>query len=242
MRRLSVCRCRRVCARRGAPERRAAARRSWRRLETHGGIGLPTATPWRHVGLEDGVATVLAKSPQLPVQNHAVSQTIIEATINIFGVGVLLSLSKDWTPAAAGTSTSWTPAISSTVEPCSGRRPDPRRSPGWNGPLLSFRIFLSLVPPLAKSVGHLHESFVNNAPVLRWVNSTPAFSLIFSSAITGLLATARKATQPRCARWWWRGTAGPEETPKAPSATASASSRKGLYGPSWSDRKPSPEG
>ena len=43
---------------------------------------------------------------------------------------------------------------------------------------------LSLVPPSTKSVEHLQEDFVNDAPAIGWVNSTPAISLIFSSAIT----------------------------------------------------------
>ena len=64
------------------------------------------------------------------------------------------------------------------------RCPVPRRSPVWNGPLPSSRRSLSLVPPSTKSVEHLHEDFVNDAPAIGWVNSTPAISLIFSSAIT----------------------------------------------------------
>ena len=49
---------------------------------------------------------------------------------------------------------------------------------------LLFSGSLSLVPPSAKSVEHLHEDFVNDAPAIGWVNSTPAISLIFSSATT----------------------------------------------------------
>ena len=75
-------------------------------------------------------------------------------------------------------------ASSSTGEPYSGRCPSPRRYPGWNGLHLSSRRSLSLVPPSAKSRRHLHEIFVNDACTVRWVNSTPAFSLIFSSAVT----------------------------------------------------------
>ena len=49
---------------------------------------------------------------------------------------------------------------------------------------LSSRRSLSLVPPSAKCVEHLHEVFVNDALVPRWVNSIAAISLIFTSALT----------------------------------------------------------
>ena len=88
-------------------------------------------------------------------------------------------------PAAAEAWASWHRVISDTGEACSLQCAVPRRYPVWCDPPLPFRRSLSLLPPSAKSVGHLHEDFVNDASTVRCANSTPAISLIFSSAITG---------------------------------------------------------
>ena len=58
-----------------------------------------------------------------------------------------------------------------------------RHGPGWNGPPLSSRRSLSLVPPSAKCE-HLHEDFVNDAPDIGCVNTISAVPLSFSSAVT----------------------------------------------------------
>ena len=99
-------------------------------------------------------------------------------------------------PSVAGASAEWPPASSGNVEPYSVQCPVLPRSHGWTALRLSFRRSLSRLPPSAISVGHLHENFVNNAPALRWVNSTPAFSLIFSSAITPGQKTEEAAGTP----------------------------------------------
>ena len=119
------------------------------------------------------------------MQHHAVFQSLGHPPVDAPGVGILLSLSKGWMPAAAETWASWHRVIPDTGEPCPLRCAVPRRYPVWCDPPLSFRRSLSLVPPSARSVGHLHEDFVNDASAIRWANSTPAISLIFSSAITG---------------------------------------------------------
>ena len=152
-----------------------------RSLETHWGIRLPAR---RHVGLQDGMATVIAQGLELAVQHHAVFQSLGHPPVNVFRVSVLLSLSKGSIPWRAGPWAAWPPATSGISAPYCERCPVPRRYPVWNGPLPSSRRSLSLVPPSAESVEHLHEDFVNDAPAIGWVNSTPAISLIFSSAIT----------------------------------------------------------
>ena len=88
-----------------------------------------------------------------------------------------------WTCAVASASASWLPESSGTGAPCCGRCSGPRRSPGWNGPPPSSRRSLSLVPPSAMCVEHLHEVFVNDALAVRWVNTMPAISLIFTLAL-----------------------------------------------------------
>ena len=60
----------------------------------------------------------------------------------------------------------------------------PRRYPAWNGPPISSRRSLSLVPPSAKPVWFLHEDFGNDAIAFRWVYTISAFSLISSWAVT----------------------------------------------------------
>ena len=111
-------------------------------LEAHCGAGLPTAAARRHVALQGGVPAVIAHCLELPVQYHAVFQPLGQALPDIVAILVLLSLSKGSIPAAAGAWASWTPGISSTGEPCCGRCPGPRQSPGWNGPPLSSHISL----------------------------------------------------------------------------------------------------
>ena len=150
-------------------------------LETHRGIRLPAR---RHVGLQDGIATVIAQGLELAVQDHAVFQPLGHPPVNVIGVSVLLSLSKGSILWKAGASAAWPPVTSGISAPYFERCPVPRRSPVWNGPLPSSRRSLSLVPPSAKSVEHLREDFVNDARAIGWVNSTPAISLILSSAIT----------------------------------------------------------
>ena len=71
-----------------------------------------------------------------------------------------------------------------TRAPCSGRCPVPRRSPGRNGPPLSSRRSLSLIPPSAICLKHLRTVSADDATILRWVNSTSAVLLIFTSAVT----------------------------------------------------------
>ncbi len=88
-----------------------------------------------------------------------------------------------------------------TVEPCSGQCPSPPRSPGWNGPRLSFRRSLSFVPPSAMCCRHLHESSVNNVLSFRWVKSTPAIWLICIGGNSGsccALRPWRPRSRPRC--------------------------------------------
>ena len=58
--------------------------------------------------------------------------------------------------------------------------------PGSRGPFLSSRGPLSLVPTSTKFRRLLHEILVNNAFDARWVNSTSAISLTFTSAVTGI--------------------------------------------------------
>ena len=155
-----------------------------RSLETHRGIRLPASAARRHVGLQDGIAAVIAQGLELPVQHHAVSQPLGHPPVNVFRVSVLLSLSKGSIPWKASAWAAWPPATSGISAPYFERCPVPRRYPVLSGPLPSSRRSLSLVPPSANSVEHLHEDFVNDAPAIGWVNSTPAISLIFSSAIT----------------------------------------------------------
>ena len=57
-------------------------------------------------------------------------------------------------------------------------------TPGWNDPLLSSRIFLSLLPPSAICLKHLRTVSADDATILWWVNSTSAISLIFTSVVT----------------------------------------------------------
>ena len=71
-----------------------------------------------------------------------------------------------------------------TRAPCSGRCPVPRRSAGRNGPPLSSRRSLSLLPPSAICLKHLRTVSADDAIILWWVNSTSAISLIFTSAVT----------------------------------------------------------
>ena len=60
------------------------------RLESHGGLRLPASPARRHVGLQNRVAAVIAQGFQLPVQHHTVFQPIIEATVDVFSVGIQL--------------------------------------------------------------------------------------------------------------------------------------------------------
>ena len=65
----------------------------WRCLEAHRGIRLPASPPGRHVALQDRVAALIAQGRQLPVQHHAVLQPLVEATVDVPGVGVQLGCS-----------------------------------------------------------------------------------------------------------------------------------------------------
>ena len=153
------------------------------RLETHGGIRLPASTPRRHVGLQDGVAAVIAKSPQFPVQHNAVFQSFRHPPVDVPGVLVQLRPSQ-WPR--------FGPHRIRSLQVPEHRVPSqaqlPGNRPGGMASPLSFRRSLSLVPPLARCVQHLHEIFVNDACAIRWVNSFPAFSLIFASAVADLAA------------------------------------------------------
>ena len=94
-------------------------------------------------------------------------------------------------PQRAGASAIWPPATkesphrgSTDALPAIPRGDTPRRYPAWNGPPISSRRSLSLVPPSAKPVGFLHEDFGNDAIAFRWVYTISAFSLISSWAVT----------------------------------------------------------
>ena len=123
------------------------------RLEAHDCVRLPTAAARRHVALQGGVCAAIAHCLELTVQYHAVFQPLGQALLDIAAILVLLSLSKGSTPAALGAWDSWTQGISCTGEPCCGRRPGLRQSPGSSGPPLSSRRSLSLLAPSAKSSG-----------------------------------------------------------------------------------------
>ena len=160
------------------------------RLETHRGIRLPATPARRHVGLQDGIATVIAQGLELAVQDHAVFQSLGHPPVNVLGVSVHLSLSKGSIPWRAGPWAAWPSGDFRYLRTVFRAMPSSPAIPVWNGPPLSSRRSLSLVPPSTKSVEHLHEDFVNDAPAIGWVNSTPAISLIFSSAITGANSAA----------------------------------------------------
>ena len=59
-------------------------------LETHRGIRLPPSPARRHVGLQNGVAAVIASGPQLPVHHNAVLQSFRHPPAHVFRVGVKL--------------------------------------------------------------------------------------------------------------------------------------------------------
>ena len=73
-----------------------------------------------------------------------------------------------------------------TCVPCCGTPPTPGQSPGSNGPLLSSRRSLSLVPPLAMCLTHLRRVSADNAATFRWVNSVLLLSPIFNLLPTGV--------------------------------------------------------
>ena len=89
-----------------------------------------------------------------------------------------------WRRAASGPWAKWPPEYSHTCGPYCGQCPISVQFPGSNGRLSSCRISLSRLPPLTISVHHLHGISLDDAFVLRWVNSISAIPLIITLTLT----------------------------------------------------------